>query len=291
MSGSSEGLAVGGGNTEAYAVFGNPIKHSKSPVIHTQFAAQLGEDISYRAVAVEDPDFEDRVRSFFQRGGKGLNVTVPYKERAFALADSVSNAARRAEAANCLLPLPTGQIHADNTDGMGMIRDMVANLGWQLQGRRALIIGAGGAVRGILHPLLAEGIESLAVVNRTPQRAHDLVSKLGDLSSNVLAGGLQDVAGQTFDLVINGTSAGLAGEMPQVSGVRLAERCCCYDLFYAAQPTTFMQWAASNAAWAISDGLGMLVEQAAESYFIWRQRRPGTESVIAQLRAQLLAQS
>ena len=276
--------------TARYAVFGNPIKHSKSPAIHAQFAEQLGEAISYRAVAVQEAQFEEQVRSFFHNGGCGLNITVPFKERAFSLADSVSEAAQRAEAANCLMPLETGGIYAHNTDGTGMVRDMVANLGWQLHGRRVLIIGAGGAVRGIVHPLLREGLAALTVINRTPERAEAVVAGLGERSVEVRAAGLADVAGQTFDLVINGTSSGLDGEMPTIGAIRLAERCCCYDLFYAAQPTAFMQWAAANAAWAIADGLGMLVEQAAESYYLWRNRRPDTGEVIAGLREQLLAQ-
>jgi shikimate dehydrogenase len=267
-----------------YAVFGNPIKHSKSPAIHGAFAAQFVADISYRAVAVATDEFEEKVAAFFQRGGSGLNVTLPFKERAWAMADSVSERARKARAANCLIPLEGGGLHADNTDGLGMVRDMVINHGWQLAGRRTLVLGAGGAVRGILQPLLAERPASLTVVNRTPERAQQLAMEFADSPVTIHSGGLGSVAGYEFDLIINGTSAGLAGEMPDLPEGLLSERCCCYDLVYQSEPTAFMRWAAARAAWAVTDGLGMLVEQAAESFYLWRQRRPSTGPVIQQMR-------
>ena len=272
-----------------YAVFGNPIKQSKSPVIHQAFAQQLEESLSYRAVRVEHEQFEEKVRGFFQHGGMGLNITVPFKERAFALADSASAAAQRAGASNCLVPQREGGLHAANTDGVGMVRDMVANLGWQLHGRRTLIIGAGGAVRGIVHPLLSERLGSLTIVNRTADRAAELAERFSSTELTVAAGGLEAAAGGVFDLVINATSASLGNEMPDLADIQLAPRCCCYDLVYAAEPTAFMRWSAAQAAWAIADGLGMLVEQAAESYYLWRGQRPGTEEVISGLRHGLMA--
>jgi len=272
-----------------YAVFGNPIKQSKSPVIHQAFAQQLEESLSYRAVRVEHEQFEEKVRGFFQHGGMGLNITVPFKERAFALADSASAAAQRAGASNCLVPQREGGLHAANTDGVGMVRDMVANLGWQLKGRRTLIIGAGGAVRGIVHPLLSERLGSLTIVNRTADRAAELAERFSSTELTVAAGGLEAAAGGVFDLVINATSASLGNEMPELADIQLAPRCCCYDLVYAAEPTAFMRWSAAQAAWAIADGLGMLVEQAAESYYLWRGQRPGTEEVISGLRHGLMA--
>ena len=272
-----------------YAVFGNPIKQSKSPVIHQAFAQQLEESLSYRAVRVEHEQFEEKVRGFFQHGWMGLNITVPFKERAFALADSASAAAQRAGASNCLVPQREGALHAANTDGVGMVRDMVANLGWQLQGRRTLIIGAGGAVRGIVHPLLSERLGSLTIVNRTADRAAELAERFSSTELTVAAGGLEAAAGGVFDLVINATSASLGNEMPDLADIQLAPRCCCYDLVYAAEPTAFMRWSAAQAAWAIADGLGMLVEQAAESYYLWRGQRPGTEEVISGLRHGLMA--
>ena len=274
--------------TTTYAVFGNPIKHSKSPVIHTAFAGQLGEAITYRAVRVELDDFEQQVSVFFARGGGGLNITVPFKERAFALADECSDRAIRAGAANCLIPTPSGAVRADNTDGIGLIRDMVANQGWQLADRRVLVVGAGGAVRGVLAPLLAEGPASVVIANRTADKARALAELFQDSRAAVTGSGLREIAGTTFDLVINGTSASLAGDMPALPELVLSERCCCYDMMYGAEPTPFMRWSAANMAWAVSDGLGMLVEQAAESYFLWRGQRPATGAVIQQIR-QLIA--
>ena len=270
--------------TPNYAVFGNPIKHSKSPVIHSAFARQFDEEITYRALSIDIDQFEARVTSFFAGGGCGLNVTVPFKERAYAMADEASDRARRAGAANCLIPIGDGRLRADNTDGIALVRDMVATQGWQLSGRRTLIIGAGGAVRGILQPLMAEGPQSIVIANRTAQKAHDLAEEFSDTAIPVSGCGLQDIAGQTFDLIISGTSAGLRGELPDLPDIILSDRCCCYDLGYGAEPTPFMRWSAGKAAWAVADGLGMLVEQAAESYFLWRGRRPSTSEVIQQLR-------
>ncbi len=275
--------------TATYAVFGNPIKHSKSPVIHAAFAEQLGESLTYRAVRVELDDFEQQVSAFFSRGGGGLNITVPFKERAFALADESSDRAIRAGAANCLIPTETGGIKADNTDGVGLIRDMVANQGWQLAGRRVLVLGAGGAVRGVLAPLLAEAPASIVIANRTPEKAAALAQLFQGSRTAVSGTGLQEIAGSAFDLVINGTSASLEGEMPALPELALSDRCCCYDMMYGAEPTPFMRWSAGNMAWAVTDGLGMLVEQAAESYYLWRGRRPATTPVIQQIRHMIIA--
>lgn len=275
-------------SADTYAVFGNPIKHSKSPQIHKAFAQQLGDALTYRAVRVEPDAFESTVLGFFQRGGRGLNITVPFKERACTMADTASSAARQAGAANCLVPRKAG-LHAENTDGLGLVRDMAANLGWQLQGRRALVVGAGGAVRGILQPLLQERVAELVIVNRTATRAVELAQRFDNPSTAVRGCAPADVDGETFDLVINGTSASLSDVLPELPDIKLSARCCCYDLVYAAAPTAFMQWSAARAAWAVADGLGMLVEQAAESYYLWRGQRPATDGVISDLRAALLA--
>ena len=174
-------------------------------------------------------------------------------------------------------------VEGDNTDGIGLVRDMVANLGWVIQGQRLLIIGAGGAVRGVLEPLLRERPRELLIVNRTAAKATQLAEEFADLGS--IAGGGYDLIGERqFDLVINASSAGLAGEMPDLPSTLLTERSCCYDMVYGAQPTPFMRWAAHHAAWAVADGLGMLVEQAAQSCFIWRGQRPETRPVIHQIR-------
>ena len=271
----------------AYAVFGNPIKHSKSPAIHAAFADQCGDDITYRAVRVEIDEFELKVTRFFERGGGGLNITLPFKERAFQLADESSDRANQARAANCLIPLPGGKLRADNTDGVGMIRDMVANHGWQLSGRQVLVLGAGGAARGVMHPLLMENPAQVIVANRTAERAQALAAQFSGHKVPVSGGGFESLQGQTFDLIINGTSASLDNEMVALPEITLTERCCCYDMMYGAEPTAFMRWAASKTPWAVSDGLGMLVEQAAESYFLWLGKRPDTRRVIQALRLQL----
>jgi shikimate dehydrogenase len=266
-----------------FAVYGNPIKHSKSPLIHTAFAAQFGHRIEYRAVRVELGDFERSARAFFERGGAGLNVTVPFKPEAAVFADRLSHRARRAGAANTLHPAEDGAILGDNTDGLGLVRDMVVNLGWAVQGARVLVLGAGGAARGVLEPLLLEGPHSLFVANRTAGKAEELAAIFAGLG-DVSGGGLDALAGRAFDLVINATSAGLTGEMLPLPPALLTERSCCYDMVYGPEPTAFMRWAAQHAAWAVADGVDMLVEQAAESYYRWHQARPETGPVIRQVR-------
>jgi shikimate dehydrogenase len=273
---------------DKYAVYGNPIKHSKSPVIHAAFAEQTGQSMKYRAVRVELGEFERSARTFFERGGAGLNVTVPFKQEAFRFADELSGRARRAGAVNTLTREQDGRICGNNTDGVGLIRDMVANLGWALCGLRVLVLGAGGAVRGILEPLLRERPGEILVVNRSAERAARLPAEFGDLGA-IRGGGYELMQGERFDLVINATSAGLEGAMPPLPDTLLAERACCYDLGYGAAPTPFMRWAALQAAWAVSDGLGMLVEQAAESFYLWRKVRPATGPVINQLRQVMAA--
>jgi shikimate dehydrogenase len=271
-----------------YAVFGNPIKHSKSPIIHTAFAQQCDLQLQYRAVRVERDDFARASRNFFDGGGAGLNITVPFKQEAFEFADSLSDRALRAGAVNTLTPLPGGGIGGDNTDGIGLVSDMVANLGWVLRDLRVLILGAGGAVRGILEPLLRERPQEVLIVNRTPERAQQLAAEFSDLGQ-VEGGAYSLIGSRQFDLVINGTSAGLSGEMPDLPSSILTEHSCCYDMVYGAEPTVFMRWAAHHAAWAVSDGLGMLVEQAAQSFYLWNKMRPETGPVIHQLRGVLAA--
>jgi shikimate dehydrogenase len=268
-------------------VFGNPIKHSRSPFIHAAFAAQYDLRLEYRALRVELGDFQRAVRAFFEAGGSGLNVTVPFKEEAAALAAQLTPRASRAGAVNTLWCVD-GVLHGDTTDGVGLVRDMVANLGWRVQGARVLIVGAGGAVRGVLEPLLRELPASIHIVNRTLERAETLAREFGNLGT-ISTGGYHNLEGRQFDLVINASSAGLSGEAPVLPSGSLAERCCCYDLLYGAEPTAFMRWAAHNAAWAVSDGLGMLVEQAAEAFYVWHRKRPETQPVIHQLRGVLAA--
>jgi len=269
--------------TDRYAVFGNPVKHSKSPAIHAMFAQQCAQDMVYRAVRVELDGFAAAAQAFFDGGGSGLNVTVPFKGDAFRFAARASARAARAGAANTLTRTADGDVAADNTDGIGLVRDLIANLGWTVRGSRVLLVGAGGAARGVLEPLLLEKPDELVVVNRTGSRAERLVAEFADLGA-LSGGAIGMVEGRQFDLVINATSAGLTGDMPDLPGSLLRERSCCYDMVYGAEPTAFMRWAAHHAAWAVADGLGMLVEQAAESFYIWRGVRPDTRPVINQLR-------
>lgn len=277
-------------NSDKYAVFGNPIKQSKSPAIHTLFASQTGQDMQYRAVRVELGDFMRAAGAFFAGGGAGLNVTVPFKQEAYNFADQLSERALRAGAVNTLTRLPDGKVAGDNTDGVGLVRDMVANLGWTVQGQRILILGAGGAVHGVMEPLLRERPKTLLIVNRTAVKAELLADQFSEVMKlPVTGGGMELVAGREFDLIINATSAGLAGDMPPLPSSVLTERSCCYDMVYGAEPTPFMRWAAHHAAWAVADGLGMLVEQAAESFYVWRKERPETRSVIYQLRESMEA--
>ena len=273
---------------DKYAVFGNPIKHSKSPAIHAAFARQCDRQLQYRAVLVKPDGFAQAARKFFDGGGAGLNVTQPFKQDAFAFADRLSIRAERAGAVNTLSLNGDGCIEGDNTDGIGLVRAMVANLGWAVQGLRVLIIGAGGAARGVLEPLLREKPQLLLVVNRTAAS----VAKLAEafFAIGPVTGGAYSLPnGHAFDLIINASSAGLNGETPQLPGTLLTERSCCYDMIYGAEPTAFMRWAAHHTAWAVSDGLGMLVEQAAQSFYIWQHLRPETRTVIRQIRDSLVA--
>jgi shikimate dehydrogenase len=273
---------------DRYAVFGNPIKQSKSPVIHAMFAQQCSQAMVYRAVRIELDGFARATSQFFDDGGAGLNVTVPFKQEAFEFAHRLSARAARAGAVNTLTRAADGAIEGDNTDGIGLARDLIANLGWAVQGLRVLLLGAGGAARGVLEPLLRERPQELLVVNRTAARAAQLAQEFADIGP--LEGGAYDLIGaRQFDLVINATSAGLSGTVPDLPGALLTERSCCYDLVYSVEPTPFMRWSAHHAAWAVADGLGMLVEQAAESFYIWRKVRPATRPVINQLREGMAA--
>jgi shikimate dehydrogenase len=231
---------------------------------------------------VEVDDFERVARDFFAGGGAGLNVTVPFKRDAFEFADKLSERAMRAGAVNTLIRTDDG-ILGDNTDGIGLLRDLIANLGWAVQGRRILLLGAGGAARGVVEPLLRERPSAFLIVNRTAARAQELARDFSDIAP-VEGGGMELMEGRQFDLLINATSAGLSGEMPELPSTVLTERSCCYDMVYGPAPTPFMRWAAHHAAWAVADGLGMLVEQAAESFYLWRRARPETRPVIHQLR-------
>lgn len=271
--------------TDQYAVFGNPINHSKSPNIHRQFAEQTGQDLHYAKQLVAEDEFVQTAQAFFAQGGKGLNVTVPFKVEAFRFAQQLTPRAQRAGAVNTLALQADGSILGDNTDGIGMVHDM-HNLGWDIQGKRVLIVGAGGAVRGILQPLLAEHPSQLVIANRTQSKAEELAIEFHDLG-DLLALSFEQLEGERFDIVINGTSASLNGDLPPLPKNLLNENAACYDLMYGAEPTVFLQWATQNGAKKVADGLGMLVGQAAEAFYVWRHIRPEVVPVITALRRQL----
>ncbi len=269
---------------DKYAVFGNPIKHSKSPQIHSAFAEQTHQDLIYRSHKVEPGRFAEAARSFFGNGGKGLNITVPFKLDAFTFADELSDRARRAGAVNTLARMDDDSIYGDNTDGAGLIRDICENLMWEVTDRRVLLIGAGGAARGVLEPLIRKRPRHLLIVNRTVDKAQQLAADFADLD-DVRACSYEALAGNHFDLIINATTSSMTGELPPLPSDLLSDEGCCYDMVYAPEPTPFMRWGAAHAAWAVADGLGMLVEQAAESFCIWRGVRPQTRPVIEMIRA------
>ena len=270
---------------DRYAVMGNPIAHSKSPEIHALFASQTGQAMHYEAILVEHDRFPSAVREFVASGGRGLNVTVPFKPQACQVADRLSDGARRAGAVNTLSVTAGGMMVGDNTDGVGLLRDLRDNLHIELSDRQILLLGAGGAARGILEPLLACRPSRLMIANRTPQRAEQLAEQFSDLGV-VTASTFEALAGLGFDLVINATSAGLGGEVPVLPDGVIAADTRCYDLMYASRPTAFMNYARARGARHTYDGLGMLVEQAAESFSLWRGVRPLTAPVIQQLRRQ-----
>lgn len=272
---------------DRYGVFGNPIGHSKSPLIHRLFAQQTGQQLSYEALLAPLEDFPGFARAFFAEG-QGGNVTVPFKEQAFQLADSLTPRAQRAGAVNTLKKLADGSLLGDNTDGAGLVRDLKVNAGFDFKGQRILLLGAGGAVRGVLEPLLAEQPASLVIANRTVEKAEQLAREFADLGP-VLASGF-DWIDAPVDLIINGTSASLAGELPPIAASLIQPgHTVCYDMMYAKQPTAFNRWAAEQGAARTLDGLGMLVEQAAEAFYLWRGVRPDSAPVLAELR-RLLAE-
>jgi shikimate dehydrogenase len=272
--------------TDRYAVFGNPIGHSKSPAIHARFARQTGQDIAYEALLAPFDEFVMSVRAFVAAGGRGANVTVPFKEEAFRLATRRTPRAELAGAVNTLL-FGEQEILGDNTDGAGLMRDLTVNLGCAVQGRRVLLLGAGGAARGALAPLLEARPAALLIANRTPGKAVDLVRQFVGVSAmdRMLGCAYPDLAGQTFDLVINATSASLSDELPPLPPGIFAAGSLAYDMMYGQGRTPFLAFAQQQGAAYLADGLGMLVEQAAEAFFVWRGVRPDAAPVMAWLRA------
>ncbi|BAN45758.1 shikimate dehydrogenase [Metapseudomonas resinovorans] len=270
---------------DSYCVFGNPIGHSKSPLIHRLFAEQTGERLTYEAVLAPLDDFSGCARAFFATG-KGGNVTVPFKEQAYQLAGSLSARAQRAGAVNTLKKLDDGSLLGDNTDGAGLVRDLIRNAGLTLAGKRILLLGAGGAARGVIEPILAEKPAALVIANRTVEKAEDLARLFADLGP-VSASGF-DWLEEPVDLIINGTSASLSGDLPPISPSLIQPgHTVCYDMMYGKEMTAFNRWASEHGALRTLDGLGMLVEQAAEAFLLWRGVLPDSAPVLAELRRQL----
>ncbi|MGV6853244.1 MAG: shikimate dehydrogenase [bacterium] len=262
---------------DQYAVIGHPVKHSRSPSIHRQFADQTGEAIEYSLLESELDDFEHNVQAFFNNGGRGLNVTLPFKERALQLSSQVDQLAGDAGAANTLFLNDDGEIACSNTDGIGLLRDLTENHGIAIKDKKILIVGAGGAVRGVIGPLLQALPQQIAILNRTHQKAIDLAGYFG---KKLIAKTCDALEGDQFDLIINGTSASLSGSLPEMPTNPLAENASCYDMMYAETATPFMRWAQQKGAGLCLDGRGMLVEQAAESFYIWRGVRPSTNDIL-----------
>ena len=272
---------------DRYAVFGHPIKHSKSPRIHKIFAEQTGQILEYSAQDVPAEYFKAAVKVFFTNGGRGLNCTVPLKEQAWTYADVKTERARTAKAVNTLALQADGSLLGDNTDGIGLVTDLTVNHGIMLAGSRILILGAGGASRGIIGPILEQSPEILVIANRTVAKAVQLAAEFQPKAS-ISGCGFDDLKSKQFDVIINATSASLSGRLPPLPEALLANNGICYDLAYSNEPTVFVRWGLEMHAQKSLDGLGMLVEQAAAAFFIWRGIRPKTLPVIELLNAERL---
>ena len=268
--------------TDHYAVFGNPIAHSKSPLIHAAFARQTGQDLDYRAILAPVDGFAAALRDFIASGGRGANVTVPFKEDAHRLATRLSPRAALAGAVNTLV-ISGDEILGENTDGVGLLRDITINLACPIEGRRILLIGAGGAARGAIGPLLEAKPRALVVANRTEAKAQALADVFGHLGP-ISGVGFAQLAGQSFDLVIDATSASLGGDMPPLPERIFAAGSLAYSMMYGQGETAFQRFAKMQGAVRIAEGLGMLVEQAAEAFNLWRGVRPDVAPVMDMLR-------
>lgn len=269
--------------TDLYAVIGHPVHHSKSPQIHQAFAKQTGEDIDYSAIEVPLDDLSSslhQLRDVMKL--KGINVTVPFKEQLYGLTQQNSARATLAGAVNTVSFQPDGSLLGDNTDGQGLCQDLAVNHGISLTQKRILLLGAGGAARGVIAPLLKFKPAILFIANRTAAKAHHLADIFASLGP-VKGGGYHEVQGE-FDIIINATAASLSGEVPPINNAVLSASTCCYDMMYSASDTAFIQWAKHHGAANTIDGLGMLVEQAAEAFYVWRGIHPDTQAVISALR-------
>jgi shikimate dehydrogenase len=267
---------------DQYGVVGHPINHSWSPFIHGLFAKQTAQSLVYRLYDIRPEDFRAQVLEFFTRGGRGLNVTVPHKEAAAELANELTARADRAGAVNTLKMNSNNSLLGDNTDGFGLVTDLQKNLSLNIINERILILGAGGATRGVIEPLLSMGPTELVIANRTTERAVNLASLFSDLGA-VRGCGFEDVGDEPFDIVINATAAGLTGSVPNIEGSVVASHTVCYDMSYSKSATPFVTWSIEQGCARAHKGWGMLVEQAAESFTLWRGVRPDTEPVLTAL--------
>lgn len=278
---------------DRYAVIGNPVGHSKSPFIHGRFAAQTGEPIEYGPLLAPVDAFVPHVRAFIEAGGRGMNVTVPFKLDAHAFADTLSPRAAAAGAVNTLKFDASG-VYGDNTDGFGLVRDIEVNLGVPLKGARILLLGAGGAARGVVLPMLERAPHTLTIVNRTAAKADALVDQFAqaarDAACHLSGGSARAIEAGAYDVIVNATAGSLDASLPECDDRAFGSGTLAYDMMYGAHPTVFMEHARKFGARA-ADGLGMLVEQAAESFYVWRGVRPDGAPVLAELRALLTAPS
>lgn len=273
--------------TDRYAVIGNPVAHSRSPDIHAAFARQTGQDLTYGRILAPADGFEAAADDFRASGGRGLNVTIPFKRDAFAYAAARTPRAEAAGAVNTLRFEPGGAVLGDNTDGAGLVRDLRHNLDVRLEGARVLVAGAGGATQGVVVPLLQAGVGELVIANRTADKALALAARFaGEGRGGAVRGcGFALLAGQRFEVIVNATAASIAGESLPLPDGLCAPGAVAYDMMYGKGETPFLAWARGQGAALLSDGLGMLVEQAAESFHLWRGVRPDTAPVLRMLRA------
>jgi shikimate dehydrogenase len=265
---------------DRYAVVGHPIEHSRSPLIHAVFAKQTGENITYGLIDATPAELEVAVRGFAAAGGRGLNITIPHKEAAFALCRIHGKEAQAAGAVNTITFTKAG-IRGDNTDGIGFIRDLTENNDCEIAGRRILVLGAGGAARGIVGPILDRNPGRLIIANRTLERAESLREELESPAVLEICRFDELAQLQDIDVIVNATSAGLNGELPPFPGSLVAPGTFCYDLVYGSSKTPFVVWSEQHGARQAVQGWGMLIEQAAESFFIWRGKRPDTTALRA----------
>ena len=268
---------------DQYRVFGNPIEHSRSPDIHHIFANKSQQSINYQKQLVEIDGFSNAIANFIHQGGKGANITVPFKEQALTLADELTERATLAGAVNTLT-FKNGKIFGDNTDGEGLVQDLITNQ-VILNESRVLLLGAGGAARGVLLPLLAQNPRSIVIANRTVSKADKICQHFAD--NRISASSYIDLAKQDFDLIINATSASLSGDLPPIPTSIISQNVVCYDMVYGKDETPFLKWAKEHGAMKVVDGLGMLVGQAAVSFEVWRGVTPEVQPVIDKLRASL----